>query len=97
MQLGHRLQPLPDEFSGGERQRVEIALALSIYPPIVLADEPSGNLDTRTGAVILALIRDLHERLQSTVVIVTHDMQVAESCARTIALRDGRVVEDVRR
>jgi putative ABC transport system ATP-binding protein len=97
VQLGHRLQHLPDELSGGERQRVAIARALSIYPPILLADEPTGNLDTRTGEEILTLIRDLHGRLESTVVIVTHDMNVAESCARTIALRDGRVVEDVRR
>src|SRR6186713_855372 len=97
VQLGTRLQHLPDELSGGERQRVAIARALSIYPPILLADEPTGNLDTRTGAEILALIRDLHQRLGSTVVIVTHDMKVADSCVRTIALRDGRVVEDVRR
>jgi putative ABC transport system ATP-binding protein len=97
VQLGHRLQHLPDELSGGERQRVAIARALSIYPPILLADEPTGNLDTRTGEEILALIRDLHTRLGSTVVIVTHDMTVAGSCERTIALRDGRIVEDVRR
>jgi putative ABC transport system ATP-binding protein len=97
VQLGHRLQHLPDELSGGERQRVAIARALSIYPPILLADEPTGNLDTRTGAEILTLVRDLHERLGSTVVVVTHDLRVAESCARTIALRDGRIVEDVRR
>src|SRR5215813_1341549 len=97
VQLAHRVDHLPDELSGGERQRVAIARALSVYPPILLADEPTGNLDTRTGQDILTLIRDLHQRLHSTVVIVTHDMSVAESCARTIALRDGRVVEDIRR
>ena len=97
VQLGHRLTHLPDELSGGERQRVAIARALSIYPPILLADEPTGNLDTRTGVEILNLIRDLHSRLQSTVVIVTHDMNVASSCERTIALRDGRIVEDTQR
>jgi putative ABC transport system ATP-binding protein len=97
VQLGPRLQHLPEELSGGERQRVAIARALSVYPPIILADEPTGNLDTHTGEEILNLVRDLHQRLGSTVVIVTHDMKVAESCPRTIALRDGRVVEDVRR
>src|SRR5690348_1955656 len=97
VQLGHRLQHLPEELSGGERQRVAIARALSVYPPILLADEPTGNLDSHTGADILALIRDLHQRLESTVVIVTHDMTVAQRCERTIALRDGRIVEDVRR
>jgi putative ABC transport system ATP-binding protein len=96
VQLGHRLTHLPDELSGGERQRVAIARALSVYPPILLADEPTGNLDTRTGDDILALMRDLHTRLHSTVVIVTHDMKVAQSCERTITLRDGRVVADVR-
>ena len=97
VQLAHRLSHLPDELSGGERQRVAIARALSIYPPVLLADEPTGNLDTHTGEDILALIRDLHARLGSTVLIVTHDMNVARSCSRMITLRDGQVVEDVRR
>jgi putative ABC transport system ATP-binding protein len=97
VQLGHRIQHLPEELSGGERQRVAIARALSIYPPIILADEPTGNLDTHTGVEILALIRDLHVTLNTTIIVVTHDMKVAESCPRTIALRDGKIVEDIRR
>ena len=97
VQLGHRMQHLPEELSGGERQRVAIARALSVYPPIILADEPTGNLDTHNGVEILGLISDLHLTLNTTIIVVTHDMNVAESCARTIALRDGRIVEDVRR
>jgi ABC-type lipoprotein export system ATPase subunit len=97
IQLGHRMQHRPEELSGGERQRVAIARALSVYPPIILADEPTGNLDTRTGTEILGLIRDLHLTLNTTIIVVTHDMRVAESCARTIALRDGKIVEDIRR
>src|SRR3989442_2173968 len=97
VQLGHRLEHLPDELSGGERQRVAIARALSVYPPILLADEPTGNLDTRTGQEILKLMEDLHTRLGSTALIVTHDLEVAERCSRTVALRDGRIVEDRQR
>jgi putative ABC transport system ATP-binding protein len=97
VELGGRMHHLPEELSGGERQRVAIARALSVYPPIVLADEPTGNLDTRTGNEILALFRDLHQRLGTTLVIVTHDMKVADTCERTISLRDGRIVQDVRR
>jgi putative ABC transport system ATP-binding protein len=95
--LGRRVAHLPEELSGGERQRVAIARALSIYPPVLLGDEPTGNLDTATGRDILALLQDLHGRLGSTVVIVTHDPGVAASCPRTIHMRDGRIVEDVRR
>src|SRR5436309_9563032 len=97
VQLAHRMEHLPEELSGGERQRVAIARALSVYPPIILADEPTGNLDTNTGVEILGLIRDLHTTLNTTVIVVTHDMNVAESCSRTIALRDGKIVEDIRR
>jgi putative ABC transport system ATP-binding protein len=92
--LTHRLNHLPDELSGGERQRCAIARALSVYPPVLLADEPTGNLDTHTGAEILKLIRGLHQRLSATVLIVTHDTHVAESCARVVALCDGRIEED---
>lgn len=97
VQLGHRLDHLPDELSGGERQRVAIARALAFYPPILLADEPTGNLDSHTGAEILNLIRDLHGRLGATVLIVTHDSGVAQSCPRMVTLRDGRIEGDVRR
>jgi putative ABC transport system ATP-binding protein len=97
VQLGARLEHTPDELSGGERQRTAIARALSVYPPILLADEPTGNLDTQTGAEILRLIQDLHTRLGATVLIVTHDPVVAASCPRTVTIRDGRVVGDERR
>jgi ABC-type lipoprotein export system ATPase subunit len=97
VRLGSRIDHLPDELSGGERQRVAIARALSVYPPILLADEPTGNLDTQTGSDILGLIRDLHTRLGSTILVVTHDMNVATTCQRTITIRDGKIVGDVRR
>jgi len=96
-QLDHRFDHLPEELSGGERQRAAIARALAFYPPLLLADEPTGNLDTHTAAQILNLIRDLHERLNTTILIVTHDASVAESCARTVTLRDSHIVADVRR
>ena len=94
VQPGQRLDHLPDELSGGERQRVAIARALSVYPPVLLADEPTGNLDTATGGEILKLIHDLHNRLASTVLLVTYDRIVAQSCDRTIQLSDGRVLSD---
>ncbi len=97
VKLGHRLEHQPDELSGGERQRVAIARALSIFPPILLADEPTGNLDSTTGSEILALIHDVHQSLGATVLMVTHDRGVAESCQRTISLKDGHIVGDERR
>jgi putative ABC transport system ATP-binding protein len=97
VQLSHRAGHLPDELSGGERQRVAIARALAFSPPVLLADEPTGNLDTHTGAEVLNLIRDLHQRLGATVLIVTHDPGVADSCPRMVTLRDARIIADVRR
>src|SRR3954467_12782785 len=93
VKLGGRIDHLPDELSGGERQRVAIARALSVFPPILLADEPTGNLDTQTGVEILKLISDLHVQLGATILVVTHDLTVASTCQRTITIRDGRVVE----
>jgi putative ABC transport system ATP-binding protein len=97
VKLSARIDHLPDELSGGERQRVAIARALSVYPPILLADEPTGNLDTHTGRDILHLIAQLHTSLHATILIVTHDMNVAETCERTITIRDGRIEADLRR
>jgi len=95
--LERRIDHLPDELSGGERQRVAIARALSVYPPILLADEPTGNLDTGTGSEILKLVHDLHQRLNATILVVTHDLGVADQCQRILNLKDGRIVEDRRR
>ena len=97
VQLGHRMEHLPEELSGGERQRVAIARALSVYPPIILADEPTGNLDTQHRRRNPRADPRSSPRLNTTIIVVTHDMKVAESCARTIALRDGKIVEDIRR
>ena len=97
VRLDKRFEHLPEELSGGERQRVAIARALAFYPPVLLADEPTGNLDTHTGTEILTLIRDLHQRLGATILMVTHDNNVAESCPRTVTLRDAHIVGDVRR
>jgi putative ABC transport system ATP-binding protein len=97
VRLGERTDHLPEELSGGERQRVAIARALSIYPPILLADEPTGNLDTHTTREILHLIRELQQQFNATIVMVTHDPDVAQSCSRMITIRDGQIIEDLRR
>lgn len=94
VQLERKEERLPDELSGGELQRVAIARALSVYPPVVLADEPTGNLDTQTGREIAEVIYDLPRKLGTTILIVTHNEEVAQGCARNVALRDGRIVED---
>lgn len=95
--LDHRFDHRPEELSGGEKQRVAIARALAFDPPVLLADEPTGNLDTHSGAEILRLLRDLREQTNSTVLIVTHDAGIAESCPRTVCLRDARITGDLRR
>lgn len=94
--LGHRLDHKPNELSGGERQRVAIARALVNAPSILLADEPTGNLDSATSTEIMGLFNDLHARGQ-TIVLVTHEHDISEYAHRVIHLRDGRIERDERR
>ncbi len=92
--LADRAGHLPDELSGGERQRVAIARALVTHAPLLLADEPTGNLDTSRGDDILALLHSIHRVRNTTIVMVTHDPRAASTCARLIELRDGCVIGD---
>jgi putative ABC transport system ATP-binding protein len=94
--LAARTTHLPDELSGGERQRVAIARALVTGAPLLLADEPTGNLDTAKGEEILQLLKSIHEVRGTTIVMVTHDPHAAAACERVVKLRDGSVVEDTR-
>jgi putative ABC transport system ATP-binding protein len=92
--LGHKLGARPTQLSGGERQRVAIARAIAGQPAIVLADEPTGNLDQATGAAILDLLGQLNAAAGTTIVVVTHDGQVASRMRRQVRMLDGRIVSD---
>ena len=94
--LAHRLGHYPAQLSGGEQQRVALARALVAEPALLLADEPTGNLDLATGASVMDLMFDLRARLGTTLVLITHDPALAERCGRVVALADGRVVSDRR-
>jgi ABC-type lipoprotein export system ATPase subunit len=91
--LGNRLDQLPTKLSGGERQRVAIARALVNHPSIILADEPTGALDSRMGDIILNLLREIHQKENVTLVLVTHEDYVANSADRVINMMDGKIVD----
>jgi putative ABC transport system ATP-binding protein len=93
--LGDRLDHLPSQLSGGQRQKVAIARALVNDPAIVLADEPTGNLDSQSGQDVMALLRELNERQGATIIVVTHDPAVARTTKRIITLHDGHVARDM--
>ncbi len=93
--LGHRLDHHPAELSGGEQQRVAIARALAPEPSILIADEPTGNLDTETGRDIVRLMFEARARRGATLILVTHDRTLADACDRRIVMRSGEIVEDV--
>lgn len=94
--MGHRLDHMPEKLSGGERQRVAIARSLANEPSILLADEPTGNLDTKNSAQIMDLLRRVHLERKNTMILVTHDPAVAKTADRIITMRDGQVIEDTK-
>ncbi|HOU12989.1 MAG TPA: ABC transporter ATP-binding protein [Anaerolineae bacterium] len=94
--LAERAAHLPNQLSGGERQRVAIARALANQPALVLADEPTGNLDSQAGADVIALLRQLNRELGATIIVVTHDPAVARQTDRVLVMRDGTIADDHR-
>jgi ABC-type lipoprotein export system ATPase subunit len=92
--LGHRLEHFPSKLSGGERQRVAIARSLANGPSVLLADEPTGNLDSANAKNILELIAELHRERKMTLILVTHDMGIAERAERVLQMLDGRIIAD---
>jgi putative ABC transport system ATP-binding protein len=92
--LGHRLDHLPGQLSGGEQQRVALARAFAPAPRLLLADEPTGNLDRATGSVVMDLLFDLQARHGTTLLLITHDPALAERCGRVVSFQDGRILAD---
>ncbi len=91
--LGDRMYHLPSQLSGGEQQRVAIARSLSNNPDVILADEPTGNLDTKSGSDVISLLEELWKKEGKTIIMVTHDLKLAERAKRKIQLRDGQIIK----
>ena len=94
--LGHRLEHYPGQLSGGEQQRVALARAVVAQPRLILADEPTGNLDRATGGAVMDLLFGLRARMGTTLLLITHDPALAERCGRQVRIEDGRIVSDTR-
>ena len=92
--LGDRMDHLPGQLSGGQRQRVAVARALANNPPLLLADEPTGSLDTNSGRELMTLIRDLNHSQGTTIIVVTHDLNVARQTQRVLVMADGKIVRE---
>jgi putative ABC transport system ATP-binding protein len=94
--LGERIHHNPTELSGGQQQRVAIARALITNPPIILADEPTGNLDSKAGKEVMQIFKDLHEK-GNTIILITHDSDVAKQASRVVRIQDGKIYENERK
>lgn len=92
--LSHRLDHLPKQMSGGQQQRVAIARAVAARPPIILADEPTGNLDSHSGVEVMKILHELHEEGR-TVILITHDNDIANEATRIIRIQDGQIISDI--
>lgn len=93
--MGDRMYHLPNELSGGQKQRVAIARSLVNDPSIILADEPTGALDSKTGSMVMEIFKRIHTEKKKTVLVITHSMEVAQMAQRIITIRDGRIISDV--
>ena len=94
LDIRERLSHLPHELSGGQQQRVAIARALITQPEVIFADEPTGNLDSKNGSEVLALLRQIHQQLGKTLVIITHDSRIAQQATRRLQIIDGILTEN---
>ena len=95
--LSNRLNHLPNQLSGGQQQRVSIARALINQPSLVLADEPTGNLDSKNSDEIIRLLKEAHEKYHQTIIIITHDNNIAKLANRVITIKDGKIISDLKR